>query len=81
MGFKSRGSFNIPMCLPTCQCILCKRLKQDEKKKKTTKRQIPEKEKVERNFSVKFKNQKKMDDVYSLGNRLSESSLEAIKNI
>jgi len=45
MGYKSRNSFNIPICLPNCQCFLCKRIKQDEKKKKTSTEEIPKKEK------------------------------------
>ncbi len=40
-----------------------------------------QKKKSRKEFFRKIQNQKKMDDVYSLGNRLSESSLEAIKNI
>jgi len=44
MSYKSRSGFNIPMCLPNCQCITCK-IKNNEKKKKTPKEGIPKKEK------------------------------------
>lgn len=43
MSYKTRNNFNIPICLPTCDCLNCR--KKDEKKKKTPKEGIPKKEK------------------------------------